>query len=360
VQGKSFLFAVLLSLSGAFLGSGRVLGQTTAYRQTKLVSDVAGRAVNVDPSLINPWGIGFKPGFPFLLSTNKRGVVKAFDASGLSERPGFFAIPVPSGTNPPAAPTGIVYDFTSNFETHDTPAQFMIASENGIISAWCCVDSDFLQIAIPAVDNSSHGAVYKGLAILTPAGANPFLAVTNFHSGEVEPYTNLFDPLAPPGSFTDPNLPAGYAPFGIQVIGSQVFITYALQDRAKRNPVAGPGNGLVDIFDLEGNFVRRFASHGVLNAPWGVVKASSNFGTFSNAILIGNFGDGTINAFDPVTGDFLGTLSHANGKPIINRSLWGLVFGAGGTGDPNTLYFTAGLSGARHGLFGAISVMSKR
>jgi uncharacterized protein (TIGR03118 family) len=335
------------------------MGQVTAYRQVNLVSDISGRAANIDRSLINPWGVAFKPGFPFLVSANKRGVVRAFDPSGFAVSPTSFAIPVPTGTQPPGAPTAIVYDFTSNFQTHTATAQFIVASENGTISVWCCVDNDFLQIAISAVDNSSRGAIYKGLAILTPECCAPFLAVTNFHSGDVEAYTPLFNALAPPGSFTDPNLPAGYAPFGIQVIGNQVFISYALQDRAKRNPVVGAGNGLVDIFDQEGNFVRRFASHGPLNAPWGMVKASGNFGSFSNAILIGNVGDGTINAFNPVTGNFLGTLSHANGKPIINRGLWGLVFGAGGTGDPNTLYFTAGLSREAHGLFGAISVKSK-
>ena len=151
-------------------------------------------------------------------------------------------------------------------------------------------------------------------------------------------------------------LPAGYAPFGIQVLGKRVFVTYALQDSRKHDPVFGQGNGIVSVFDLEGNFVRRFASHGTLNAPWGVARASAHFGQFSNAILIGNCGDGTINAFDSVTGKFLGRLKDMTGKFIVNPGLGGLTFPTGGTGAPNTLYFTAGPNQKRDGLFGAISV----
>ena len=137
-----------------------------------------------------------------------------------------------------------------------------------------------------------------------------------------------------------------------------MFVTYALQDAAKHDPVNAAGNGIVDIFDLEGNFVRRFASNGTLNSPWGVVQASKSFGQFSNDILIGNFGDGRINAFDPTTGNFLGQLKDQTGTTITNASLWALVFGAGGIGDTNTLYFTAGLADEGHGLFGAITAAS--
>jgi uncharacterized protein (TIGR03118 family) len=324
------------------------------YRQTNLVSNVRGKARNVDFNLVNPWGIAFKPGFAFLLADNKRGVAKAYDASGSVATPGLFAIPVPAGDKSPATPTGVGFDFTASFIVGDTPAQFILATEDGLIAGWCCVDGDLLQIAIPAVDNSSQHAVYKGLTILAPDCCAPFLAVTNFNSGFVETYTNFFAPLAPPGSFTDPNLPAGYAPFGIQTIGKQVFVTYAMQDGAKHDPVTAPGNGIVSIFDLEGNFVRRFASNGSLNAPWGVAKASAHFGRFRNDILIGNFGDGTINAFDAATGRFRGQLKNAAGKVITNSGLWALTFSAGGTGSPNTLYFTAGSKQESQGLFGAI------
>ena len=343
-----------LFLVGIFLSANAVAAPANLYRQTNLVSNVPGKARHIDLNLINPWGIAFKPGFAFFLADNKRGVVKAYDASGFSETPGLFAIPTPAGDKFPATPTGVRFDFTSSFIVGSTPAQFIVATEDGMLSGWCCVDGDFLQIALPAVDNSSQHAVYKGLTILTPDCCAPFLAVTNFNSGLVEPYTNFFVPLAPPGSFTDTNLPAGYAPFGIQVIGKRVFVTYAVQDRAKHDPVAAPGNGIVSVFDLEGNFLRRFVSNGPLNAPWGVVQANAHFGKFSHDILIGNFGDGTINAFDPVTGQFRGRLKNSAGKVIINPGLWALAFGAGGTGRSNTLYFTAGSKQENHGLFGAI------
>ena len=226
-------------------------------------------------------------------------------------------------------------------------------TEDGTISGWNGTGN-----AILALDHSTAGAVYKGMALLSPSSTAPYLAVANFHSGLIEPYTESFAPFAPPGSFTDPNLPAGYAPFNIQQVGTQVFVTYAVQDTAKHDPVNAAGNGIVDIFDLEGNFVKRFASNGTLNSPWGVVQASASFGQFSNDILIGNFGDGTINAFDPTTGNSLGQLKDQTGATITNASLWALVFGAGGTGDSNTLYFTAGLANEGHGLFGAIAAVA--
>jgi uncharacterized protein (TIGR03118 family) len=344
-----------LFLIGSFLSTSPAAAQSNAYLQTNLVSNVPGKAHHVDVNLINPWGIASKPGFPFLLADNKRGVAKAYDASGLSERPGFFGIPVPPGDQSRATPTGAAFDFTSTLIVGRNPVQFVFATEDGTISGWCCVDGDFLQIALLAVDNSLEHAVYKGLAILAPDCCVPYVVVTNFNSGEIEPYTSFFLPLAPPGSFIDPDLPAGYAPFGVQAVGKQVFVTYAVQDGAKHDPVLAPGNGIVSIFDLEGNFVRRFASNGPLNAPWGVAQASAHFGKFSNAILVGNFGDGTINAFNS-DGSFLGRLKNSAGKVIRNPGLWALTFGAGGTGGPNTLYFTAGSKQENQGLFGAIRV----
>jgi uncharacterized protein (TIGR03118 family) len=181
------------------------------------------------------------------------------------------------------------------------------------------------------------------------------LALADFHGGFVATYDVGFNLLATLGSFKDRNLPLGYAPFNIQQIGTQVFVTYAMQDASGTNPVVGPGNGIVSVFDQEGNFIRRFASNGPLNAPWGLVQAGANFGPFSNDILIGNFGDGTINAFDPSTGNFLGSLQDSSGITIVNPGLWALVFRSDGVGSPDTLYFTAGSSGENHGLFGTIT-----
>lgn len=331
-----------------FLGTMSAVAQTNSYQQTNLVSDIAGAAAHTDPKLINPWGIAFFPGQPFWISDNNSGYSTVYDANGVTQLAPV-QIPAPPGHNAPATPTGTVINTTSQFQVGGVPSQFLFAAEDGTISGWNGTGN-----AILAADHSAAGAVYKGMAILSPACCATYLVVANFHSGMIEPYTGSFDPLAPPGSFTDPELPAGYAPFNIQPVGNQVFVTYAVQDAAKHDPVNAPGNGLVDIFDMEGNFVERYAQNGSLNSPWGVAQASANFGAFSNAILIGNFGDGTINAFDPHTGDFLGQLKDQTGATVVNPSLWALVFGVA-PGDTNTLYFTAGLAHEGHGLFGAIT-----
>jgi len=256
----------------------------------------------------------------------------------------------------PSTPTGIVFNpIADDFLVRGTPAQFLFATEDGTISTWSTVNGNFPASALLAQDDSAAGAVYKGLAILTPQCCREYVALTNFSQGFIATYDVGFNLLATPGSFKDEALPPGYAPFNIQQIGTQVFVTYAVQDTTGNNPAVGAGNGIVDVFDQEGNFVRRFASNGSLNAPWGIVQASASFGRFSNDILIGNFGDGTINAFDPATGNFLGQLKDASGNVITNPGLWALAFRSDGVGAPNTLYFTAGSSGENHGLFGAIS-----
>ena len=328
----------------------------SGFQQANLVADTAGSASHTDPGMLNPWGMAFAPGQPFWIAENNLGRARVFDPSGAPGVPVGIAIPTASQANPASAPTGVLFNpIGEDFMVGGTPAQFLFATENGTVSTWSDVNGNLPALATLALDNSSAGAVYKGLAILNPACCREFLALADFHSGFIATYTVNFDLLAAPGTFTDPNLPAGYAPFNIQQIGTQVFITYAVQDGAKQDPVRGAGNGIVDIFDQEGNFQRRFASNGPLNAPWGIAKASGNFGPFSNAILIGNFGDGTINAFDPATGNFLGQLKDATGKVISNPGLWALVFRNDGIGDPNTLYFTAGGSAEDHGVFGAIS-----
>ena len=345
---RKALFSVILALVLS-LGVTIAMAQTDTYEQRNLVSDMAGVAAHTDPKLINPWGISFVPGQPFWISDNNSGYSTVYDATGATQLAAVL-IPAPPGDAAPSTPTGTVINTTDQFKVGGVPSQFLFVSEDGTISGWNGTGN-----AILALDHSGAGAVYKGMAILSPACCRPYLAVANFHSGLIETYTEQFDLLAPPGSFTDPGLPAGYAPFNIQPIGNQVFVTYAVQDAAKHDPVNAAGNGIVDIFDLEGNFVERYQQGRPLNSPWGVVQASANFGAFSNDILIGNFGDGTINAFDPATGDSRGQLKDQTGAPIVNASLWALVFGSGGTGDPNTLYFTAGLANEGHGLFGAIA-----
>lgn len=346
-------------LVGFLIAAASASAQTIAYRQTNLASDIPGLADHIDPFLQNPWGIAAVPGLSFSIANANHGRVISLDASGSRVGPADFTIPNPAGTGP-ATPTGIVVDPNSIFRDGVSVPPFMFSTitstEDGGIYFWeVNADGSSLPQATLVVDHSQGGAVYTGLAILTPDCCAAFLAVANFHSGLVEPYTATFSPLAPPGSFSDPNLPAGYTPYGIQVVAGRVFMTYALQDAEKQNPILGAGNGVVSIFDLAGNFVRRFATGGPLNAPWGVAQASANFGPFSNDILIGNVGDGTISAFDLVTGNFAGQIRDGDGNLIVNAGLHALTFQSGGVGTSNSLYFTAGIGNGNDGLFGAVT-----
>jgi len=305
--------------------------------------------------LVDPFGIAFLSGQPFFLSDNKAGRVTAHDANGVSVRPGSFTVPNSAGAGFDA-PTCIVADQNSFFGSSSLVKPFILVTDEGTILTWGPdARGDLPQHATLVVNNSARNAVYKGVAILDSSLTQPALAVTDFHGGFIDTFLPGFAPVALPGSFTDLNLPLGYAPFGIQVIGRQVFVTYALQDAAKHDPVAGAGNGIVNIFDMDGNFVRRFATGGALNAPWGIAQASANFGPFSNDILIGNTGDGIINAFDPTSGRLVGKLTDGDGKDISEVGLHGLAFRSDGFGNPNTLYFTSEFSNERDGLFGAIS-----
>jgi uncharacterized protein (TIGR03118 family) len=359
---QTLLLCAMLGLVATFLACGggamgpTPVSATSGFQQTNLISDTAGRAAHTDPLLLNPWGLAIQPGEAFWASNNNRGSAKVFDPSGNPVVPSVIGIPVPSGATAPSKPTGIAFNpIAGDFLVRGTPAQFLFATEDGTVSTWATVNGTSPTNALLAVDDSASGAVYKGLAILTPQCCREYLALANFRAGFIATYDVSFNLLGTPGSFKDSNLPVGYAPFNIQQIGSKVFVTYAVQDAAGTNPVVAPGNGIVDVFDQQGNFIRRFASNGSLNAPWGIAQASPNFGRFSNDILIGNFGDGTINAFDPASGNFLGQLQDSSGKVIANPGLWALVFRGDGVGSPDTLYFTAGSSGENYGLFGTIS-----
>jgi uncharacterized protein (TIGR03118 family) len=343
-------------LAGFLLAAASASAQSIAYRQTNLSSDVntQGFANQLNLSMINSWGIAFLPGQPFFIVNPDNGRVTVHDANGTGVAPSGFAVPSPVAGHD--SPIGIVADPNSHFGGRNLVQPFLMATREGDIYFWGPdANGNVLTEATLALDHQLAGAVYTGLAILTPDCCGPFLAVANFHSGLIETYNIGFNPLAPPGSFTDPNLPPGYAPFGMQVIGNQLFVTYAVQDAAKQNPVFGAGNGIVSIFDLAGNFVRRFATGGPLNAPWGVTQASANFGPFSGEILIGNVGDGIINAFAIPSGNFSDQIKDGNGNAIVNAGLHGLTFRSDGFGDPNTLYFTAGINDGHDGLFGALT-----
>ncbi len=328
------------------------------YTQTNLVSNVPGLALTKDDDLAHPWGMAVSANHAFRISAFLKGKFKSYDANGIAQDPRG-VIGVPQGVTAQANPTGVAADTTGQFISNESPLPlpFLFATTQGTISGEYADDrGDIKTTTILLVDHGAQGAEYTGLAVLAPDCCAPYLAVADFHRRFVETFTAFFDPLGTLGNFTDPNLPAGYSPWNLQVVGNQVFVAYALQDATQQNPLPGAGNGIVDIYDLEGNFVKRFATNGPLNVPTAIVKASANFGAFSNDILIGNFGDGAINAFDPNTGQFLGSLKDGNGSQIANQQLHSLVFGDGSAGSADTLYLTAAPAGGTSGIFAAVVV----
>jgi uncharacterized protein (TIGR03118 family) len=335
-----FCLLILLTILG---DRSPLLAQQTSYKQTNLVANVAGVANHTDSQLSNPWGISFLPGNPFWISNNNGGTSTLYDGQGAKQA---LVVGIPTAsTNPcsPGCPTGTVANNSTDFNG----GAFIFDTEDGIVANWTGANN-----AVVAFDNSANGAVYKGLALLSNGSGN-FLLAANFRTGSIDVLDRNFRITALAGSFTDPHLPQGFAPHGIHVINNQVYVAYAMQDGAKHDPTPGAGSGVVDVFDDNGNFVKTFASGGTLNAPWGVVATPAAFGTFSSAILVGNFGDGTITAFDS-NGHSLGQLTDSANNVIVNPGLWDMVFGAGGTGDPNTLYFTAGGSSQTSGLFATL------
>jgi uncharacterized protein (TIGR03118 family) len=344
----SLRFVAILAVSALPAFSGSI------YSQTDLVSDIPGVALLTDPNLVNPWGMSDSATSPWWVSDNGTGLSTLYSGTG-AKIALTVTVPPPGGSPPgtTSAPTGQVFNATSDFKVAGAASNFIFTTEDGTISARTTGTTVTLE-----VDKSGSGAVYKGLALGNNGTAN-FLYAANFNSGQIDVFDTNYTQTNLAGSFTDPNLPAGYAPFDVANIGGFLYVTYALQDAAKHDDVAGPGNGYLDEFDMNGNFVKRLISQGPLNSPWGLALAPGNFGDFSNDLLVGNFGDGTINAFNATTGVFQGDLTDASGNPIVNEGLWGLAFGNGsGSGPTNTLYFTAGIPGPDkvedHGLFGDI------
>ena len=337
----------------------------TSYIAHDLVSNQPGVAPLTDPTLQNGWGISLGPTGPTIwVSSNGGGVSELYtgDVNGtpLVKNPGLGAVNVPAGD-----PTGQVFNSTTDFVVHNgtasAPAVFIFATESGIISGW----NPTVPPPAPSADaqvgyTAPDGAVYKGIALATNGGAN-FLYATDFHNNKIDVLDKNFA-IAPQaaGAFTDPNLPTGYAPFGIATIGGKLYVSYAQQGPGTMDEVDGPGKGFIDVYTTDGHLQQRLVSHGKLDAPWGMVQATANFGEFSNDLLVGNFGDGTINVYDPTSGKFLGTLK-TDGKAVTIDGLWGLAFGNGGTaGDANTLYYAAGPNDEADGLFGKITANCAR
>jgi uncharacterized protein (TIGR03118 family) len=382
------LFLIAISTFGLVATQGRADdwghdsdGGQNAYAVTPLVSNLTGNgATTVDPVLQNAWGVAFTPAAsPFWISDNNSGCSTLYGGDGTRVALQV-SIPLPGGVIPstdckpttssttptPAAPTGVVWNPTTSFLVPGTKiaASFIFDTEDGTISAWAggLTPADN---AVLAVDNSktptvASGAVYKALVF----GVNVkgvFLFATNFRAGTIDVFGPnsstspfFFTPATTDGNFTDPNIPEGYAPFGIENIDGDLFVTYAKQNALKHDDVAGPGNGFVDVFDTDGHLLRRFASRGELNSPWGVARASFAFGRFSGDILVGNFGDGRIDVFDS-SGHFIDELRGADGRPLTIDGLWTLTLGGGRTSSSDTLYFTAGPDSEQNGLFGTIT-----
>jgi uncharacterized protein (TIGR03118 family) len=326
------------------------------YSETDLISDGFVPALTVDTAFVNPWGIVYPPGGPFWINENGSGNSALFNSTGQPfpiANPLVVTVPPPSGSPPGTTsnPTGIVFNgSTTDFLiTPGNAARFMFATENGTIAGWNPTVNP--TQAVTVINNSATGAVYKGATVLSNGTTN-LLYAANFAQGRVEVFNSSFSPVR---SFTGANLPPGFAPFNVQALNGHLFVTYALLGPSGRDDMAGPGNGFVDEFDANGTFLRRVTSGGTLNSPWGLAFAPATFGEFANDLIVGNFGDGRLNAFDPATGQFRGQLLDSNGNPIAIDGLWGLIVGNGGNGgDPNFIYFAAGIDEEQHGLFGSV------
>jgi uncharacterized protein (TIGR03118 family) len=394
------------ALEDRSLLSGNVL-------QTNLVSDLPGVAQLQDPNLVNPWGISESSGSPFWISDNNAGVATLYNSNPGHTPPiptsiNSLVVSIPTPGDPFGAsgtPTGTVFNtdggltggfkvsgFTNPKTGDPAPTSaasvFLFVTEDGTIVGWNPgVNPQGFDKAkagtygIIAVDNSGNnftepdpakqtGAVYKGLTIAssaTPIFANDPASTTvlyaaNFRSGMIEVYDPNFKLVTPPaGAFSDPSLPKGFAPFNVQVLNGKLYVTYARQDATRHDDVAGEGRGFVDVFNLDGspglaNGQVRLVSRGALDSPWGLAIAPGSFGDLAGSLLVGNFGDGRIHAYNATTGAFLGELKDPDGEPIQIDGLWALKVGNGGNGgDANTVYFTAGLFGETHGLFGSLS-----
>jgi len=352
--GRRTLAALGLLLTAGSSPGGTAVGHET-YTVTNLVSDGTIPAAHTDANLVNAWGLTATASSPWWVANNATGTSTLYNGDGVAQ----------FGTTPlvvsvPNSPTGAVANTTSDFVVSSGGASgravFIFATEDGTIRGWNPgVPPPTLSTETEvAVDNSTAGSVYKGLAIGS-VGSSNFLYATDFVNGHIDVFDKTFHAVDMP--FVDPGLPAGYGPFGIQNIGGHLFVTYAKQSGGN-DEVAGQSLGFVDEFETDGTFVTRVATRGQLNAPWGLAMAPSNFGRFSGDLLVGNFGDGTINAYAPQTdGTFAhrGQLRTADRKPVTIDGLWGLGFGNGaGSGATNALYFTAGPDDESHGLFGRI------
>ena len=366
-----FCSAVVVLSTLTFLPTSMAFAaENGGYAKVNLVSDTPGLAKTTDPNLVNPWGLSHSFTGPWWIADNNAGNAATYSGAGATVAP---AVAIPSPTGGAGTPTGNVFNKVSSIApkafavtegARTGPSTFMFATEDGTILGWNKnVDG---AKAIITADRSAAtdiqgdvGAIYKGLAFGF-SNLRPYIYATNFRFGTVEMFDQNFHLVK---SFTDPHLTSMcsavgqcYAPFGIQEIHGKLYVTFALQRAGKHDDQAGVGKGFVDIFDTDGTLQKRLVAHGNLNSPWGVALAPHDFGQFSRDLLVGNFGDGTINAYNPHSGAFKGTLTDRKGGAIQTDGLWGLAFGNDfGAGRANELFFSAGINDESHGLFGKIA-----
>jgi len=346
---------------------------STVFADTALVVDkqeVVASSKVVDANLQNPWGIAVGPGLPFWIADNNSNLATLYSGAGDIETQevtgsASTGVTIPaSAAGVQANPTGQVYNGSGSFLITTSKGQetalFLFAGEGGTIAGWA-MDSGSTAVTAydDGVKNGTSHAVYKGLALGTVNGAT-FLYATDLHNNKVDVFdTNFNLPADMQGKFVDPNIPAGFVPFGIVAISGQLYVTYAMQDAAKHDETTGAGLGYVDVFDFSGNFVSRFASGGALNAPWGIAVAPAGFGSIAGDVLIGNFGDGKINIFTPngtQPATSAGSLTGSDGQALSFPGLWSLVFGNGDSDKPSTtLFYTAGFADQTDGVFGSIA-----
>ena len=319
-----------------------------------LVSDQAAVADHQDALLLNAWGVAFVPGGYAWVANNHSATSTAYDGTG-AKLATVITIPGPAAGGA-GAPTGVVYnstcDFLENGEGNPAPATLIFAGEDGVISSWNgAIDGNTAQ---RRADRSAASAIYKGVAIANNGAAN-FVYATDFHNGAVDVFDKNFGLVTVPGGFADSTIPKGYAPFGIQNVGGVLYVTYAQQDANAEDDVPGKSKGYVNCFDANGFRLRRFAQRAHLNAPWGIAQAPSDFGDLGNRLLVGNFGDGTITAYDIASGHFEGQLRGTDGKTASIEGLWGIAFGNDAHDQPHqTLFFAAGPGDEANGLYGRL------
>jgi uncharacterized protein (TIGR03118 family) len=336
---RPFSLPVAMVLLMGLPAAHAVAATDNQYTVHPLVSNVAGMAPHIDPNLVNGWGLTASATSPWWVADNGTSVSTLYRADGSS---------VPLVVEVPTHPTGAVFWATG-------PARFVFDTEAGQVRGWPGTGTQTVVLA----DRSAVGAIYKGLALATTAAGDRFYA-TDFHNARVDVFDASFTLVTTAGAFEDADLPSGYAPFGIQTIGSRIFVTYAKQDADAEDEIHGQGKGFVDVYDTSGSLLGRVAQHGQLDAPWGLALAPANFGRFSGDLLVGNFGDGRINAYEEgANGKFehRGELRDGDSRPISIDGLWALQFGHGApnNGPTNTLFFTAGPNDETNGLFGSIT-----